>query len=87
MILKWMQKRGFQPQDLTRIGVATLLVALFFVTVGTRMNRAYELGAKSFVGIPLNEGVCIAVLIVGSVLMGVSIVFNAVGIRERRFRG
>jgi hypothetical protein len=82
-----MKKRGYRPQDKIRIGVSTLLVALFLVTIGTQMNRAYDRGAESFFGVPLNEGVCIAVLIVGSILMGMSIVFNVVGLRERRFRG
>jgi len=87
MLLKWMQRRGVEPQDLRRLGVATLLVALGFVTLGSRMNRAFDRGADTFAGIPLTEALCVAVLAVGSVLMGMSIVFNVTGIVSSRHRG
>jgi hypothetical protein len=66
--------------------MSILLVALFFATLGTQMNRAFENGAGRFFGIPLNETICVVMLVLGSVLMGMSIVFNVTGIRSRQDR-
>ena len=68
---------------MTRFGIPILLLGMFVVTVGIQMNRAFDNGSNTFFGVPLNEMVCVVVPAVGSVLMGMSIVFNVVGIRER----
>jgi len=83
MLLRWMNKRGCEPRAFTSIGVVTLLIGLFFVAVGNRMNRAFDSGSGYFFGVPLNETLCIAVLLAGSILIGMSIVFNVVGLRAR----
>lgn len=87
MLLRWLEKRGRGGRNLTQIGVAAMLLALFAIRLGTNMNSALEQGAETFLGFPLNEAVCIAVLMVGSVLMGISVVFNVTGIRLARRRG
>jgi hypothetical protein len=87
MLLKWMKKRGCEPREFTSIGTVTLLIGLFVVAMGERMNRAYDSGSESFLGMPLNEAICIVVLLAGGALIGMSIVFNVVGLRARRGGG
>lgn len=84
MLLMWMKKRGCEPREFTSVGMATMLVGVFVVALGLQINRAFDSGSESFFGVPLNETLCIVVPLVGSVLMGVSIVFNVVGLRARR---
>ena len=83
MLWRLMKRCEQRQYDLTHIGIPVLLLGIFVVTVGTHMNRAFDSGSNAFFGVPLNEMVCVVVLVIGSVLMGMSIVFNVVGLRER----